>query len=359
MKVLHCITRLSDAGGAEKLLQDLVPELRRRDVETDVAVLNGHASENRKFLKKNGVRVYDLSHNTHYYNPLRVFKLLRIARSYDIVHAHNTPAVVLTSLASFFYKRPVVMTLHSTADRLRDSKWTRWIACAIENRFDSIVCCSAAAERALRRAMTLRHPRILTVNNGVNIKRFMEALPQKQMADMACRKITMVAGFRAPKDQRCVIESLRYLPASFHVFLVGDGVTKPSCVALAERLGLQGRVHFTGLRHDVPEILKASDYIVLASHYEGLSLSSVEGMASGKPFVGSDVPGIREVVEGAGLLFPDGDARALAGAIMSLDRDETRRNAVVERCRQRAVQYDISAMADGYRKVYLSLMNGR
>lgn len=41
----------------------------------------------------------------------------------------------------------------------------------------------------------------------------------------------------------------------------------------------------------------------MSSHFEGLSLSSIEGMAVGKPFVASDVDGLHEITENAGILF--------------------------------------------------------
>lgn len=356
MKVLHCITQLSDAGGAEKLLQDLLPALQERGVEAACAVLYGHDSENKRSLEQNGIRVFELSYNTRYYNPLKVFKLLPIMRRYDIVHAHNTPAVALTFLAGLFCKRKIVMTLHSTADRLRDRRATRGIARLMENRFDGIICCSKKAEENLRAAMTLTRPRIVTANNGINLDRFIGAQPLKTVAKLPYKKITMVAGFRRPKDHKCVIRSMAYLPEDYHLFLIGDGELKAACMEYAKELKTEHRVHFLGLRHDVPQILKASDFIVLASHYEGLSLSTVEGMAAGKPLIASDVEGIRDVVGGAGILFPDGDAKMLADTIMALDRDKEKYGAVAQRCRQRAMLYDMAGMADGYKRFYAALM---
>ena len=107
-----------------------------------------------------------------------------------------------------------------------------------------------------------------------------------------------------------------------------------------------------GLRTDVPSILKSADYIVLSSHYEGLSLSSVEGMAAGRPFIASDVNGLREIVGGAGLLFPDGNAEQLANCIMELDKNPLLYQEISRRCHQRAMQYDISTMIQGYKKIY-------
>lgn len=356
MKVLHVITQLDDAGGAEKLLQDLLPELQARGVEVDCAVIYGHDSQNMRSLESHGIHVFELGYDKHYYNLFKVFKLLRYTRSYDIIHAHNTPAVVLVALANVFRKRKIVMTLHSTVDRLRDKKITKWFDTIMQNHYDSIICCSLAAEDALRSSMSLPHPIIKTVNNGVELKRFLEASPQKEMSGMPCKKITMVAWFREPKEHKNVIDAMAYLPEHYHLFLVGDGGMKEGCIQYARDKGLGERVHFLGLRNDVPQILKASDFVVLASHYEGLSLSTIEGMAAGKPFVASDVPGIREVVEGAGCLFPEGGAKALADTILALANDKRKYDETAMRCQQRAMNYDMSTMADGYKEIYDKLM---
>lgn len=90
----------------------------------------------------------------------------------------------------------------------------------------------------------------------------------------------------------------------------------------------------------------------MASDYEGLSLSSIEGMAAGKPFVASDVNGLREVVGGAGLLFENKNAVALAEAINKLYIDSTLYEDVRAKCEQRAREYDVNRMVEGYMKVY-------
>lgn len=165
----------------------------------------------------------------------------------------------------------------------------------------------------------------------------------------------MVAGFRWEKDQDTLITALKYLHEKFHLFLVGDGVRRPELEALCSAENVAGRVHFLGIRTDVPNLLHAADYVVMSSHFEGLSLSSVEGMSVGKPFLASDVDGLREVVAGAGVLFPHGDAEALANSIQKLDNSEKFYKEVGDDCSIRAQNYDISSMVDNYSKVYTSL----
>ena len=101
------------------------------------------------------------------------------------------------------------------------------------------------------------------------------------------------------------------LPNNYSLQIVGDGPRRP----ILEKLAEEKNVEFLGIRTDIPDILSSTDIVVLSSHWEGLSLSSIEGMASGRPFIASDVDGLHEMVNGAGVLFPDGDHIALASAI--------------------------------------------
>ena len=165
----------------------------------------------------------------------------------------------------------------------------------------------------------------------------------------------MVAGFRWQKDQDTLIRSLKYLPSEFHLFLVGEGVRRPLLEALVNTEHLNDRVHFMNLRTDVANLLHAADYVVMSSHWEGFGLSAVEGMAASKPVIAADVDGLREVVAGAGILFPPGDPRTLAKQMLRLDSSPDIYTAVADACRQRADKYDIARMADGYVELYNKL----
>ena len=90
----------------------------------------------------------------------------------------------------------------------------------------------------------------------------------------------------------------------------------------------------------------------MSSHWEGLSLSNIEGMSAGKPFVASDVNGLREVTQGYGILFPHEDAEALARIIRQLHDDRQYYQEVADRCYERAKEFDISVMTKAYADVY-------
>jgi glycosyltransferase involved in cell wall biosynthesis len=74
-------------------------------------------------------------------------------------------------------------------------------------------------------------------------------------------------------------------------------------------------IAYAGPARDVRTWYRAADVVVLPSRWEGLPLTVLEALACGRPVVGCDVPGLREVVgPGVGILVPPNDLAALAGA---------------------------------------------
>lgn len=357
MKVLEVITSLR-TGGAEKLMVDLVPRLKDRGIDTDLLVFDGVDTPFMKLAKERGIKVYNLGVGGSVYSPLRLIKLLPFLRQYDIVHTHNTSPQFFAAIGKQGNKTKFITTEHNTSNRRRKYKifqlFDRWMY----NRYSNVICISKKAEENLIDFIGNSKAEICTINNGVDISRIAEAKASEELERIAPgrRKIVMVAAFRWEKDQKTLIKALLRLPEKFHLFLVGDGDKRAEIEELITNSGLKDRVHLLGIRSDVPELLHAADYVVMSSHFEGLSLSSVEGLSVGKPFIASDVDGLREVVKGAGVLFPHEDDKALAEEILKLEASEHYYNQVAQACYKRAQDYDISKMVDAYADVYRRMM---
>lgn len=353
MRILHVITSLN-TGGAEHLMVDLLPRLRDLENIVELAVFCSQKTDFWRQLEGTGIKIHGFSETESVYNPKHIFRLVKLLRKFDIVHTHNTACQFFTAIVS---KRNIklVTTEHSTSTRRRNYKFFRYIDRWMYSRYDKIICIAEPSEQSLRNHVGDSYP-IITIHNGIDVERFKNA-EEMELGIPNCRIITMVAGFRYEKDQPTVIKSLKYLPDNYHLLLVGDGERRQEFEELIKDLELADRVHLLGLRKDVPNILKSSDVIVMSSHREGLSLSNVEGMASGKPFVASDVEGLREVTRGFGVLFPHGDAETLANIIIKLNTDDIYRHEIIKRCIERSCQYDISNMAEKYNMVYKQLCN--
>ena len=191
------------------------------------------------------------------------------------------------------------------------------------------------------------YSQISTINNGVDVSAISEAFPNADLLSMKGNRkaILMVAGFRDAKDQDTIVKALSILDKEkFEVWFAGVGERMEEVKQLAASLNVSDRVRFLGLR--------TADIIIMSSHWEGLSLSNVEGMSAHKPFIASDVNGLREVTKDYGLLFPHEDATTLAQVINSLADDEAYYHEIAERCYNRALEFDISKMVAGYDQVY-------
>lgn len=356
MRILHVITSLR-TGGAEKLMVDLLPRLKAKDLDVDLLLFDGTDTPFRREVETAGIKVFDLGIGGSVYSPLRLIRLLPFMRKYDVVHTHNTAPQMFAALCSIFSKTKLVTTEHGGSNRRRSIRGFKLIDKWMYNRYNRVICIAAKTEKNLCEYLGKCKTKILTINNGVDIAKYSGATPSDELERLVpgSRKLIMVAGFRWEKDQDTLIRALCLLPDKFHLFLVGDGVRRPELEALSKELALDARIHFLGLRTDVAELLHAADYVIMSSHFEGLSLSSVEGMAVGKPMLASDVDGLREVVGGAGILFPHGDSKALAARILEFDTNVEKYRTIASTCGHRAAQFDISAMAEKYSQLYSTL----
>ena len=353
MKILHIITSLR-TGGAEKLIVDIVPKLKNLGHTVDVLLFDGSNTPFKQQLTKLNVNILTLSNGGSVYNPLHICKLISILRRYDVIHTHNTAPQLFAAIANLFCRKKLITTEHSTTNRRRNWWWYKPIDRFMYNQYEKIICISDQAEKNLRNYIGKCRADIVTIYNGVDIAKYASATACDELQTIApnCRAIVMVAGFRYQKDQDTLIRATALLPKNFHTFLIGDGERKHQCENLAQAEGIADRVHFLGIRMDIPELLKAADYVVLSSHWEGLSLASIEGMSVDRPFIASDVDGLHEMVANAGILFQHQNAEQLAQEIKALDDNPTKYKSIADQCLNRAKSFDIAIMVDKYNDVY-------
>ena len=355
-------------GGAETLVVNLIPRLQAMGHIVDLCVFNGIETPLMQRLRRESpqTKIYSLGHGV--YNPLYVLKLARLMRGYDIVHTHNSSPQLFVAMASLFSHTNLVSTEHNTSNRKRNWKWYRPIESWMYGRYDHVICISRIAEEKLRMYMggdwlvksSNRYKAITTINNGIDVNAIFKATPCKELLDLkeSRKSILMVAGFRKQKNQDTIIRALTLLDKEkYEVWFAGIGERMDEVKQLALSSGVNDRVRFLGLRTDIPNVLRAADVIVMSSHWEGLSLSNVEGMSAHKPFIASDVNGLKEVTKRYGLLFPHEDAKTLAEEINRLIGDDAYYNEIAERCYNRALEFDISNTVSGYADVYKNILN--
>lgn len=357
MKIVQLINSLA-TGGAEKLLLESCSVYHAKGIEVHVVLLNGSSHPFLEELKrKDCCIIHSLSYGS-VYNPLLIFKIIPFLKQFDCIHVHIFPSLYWAGIAKSisFSNTKLISTEHSTSNKRRSNFILKFIDKFIYKQYNTIVSITPQVLQNLKKHLQFKDDSKFTIiQNGLNLQDIQKAKPYPKtdfFDSVDSRIIIQVARFFEPKDHKTLIKAMVFLPQNVNLLLVGDGSLKYECETLVDQLQLRNRVLFLGVRTDVLSLLKTADVIVLSSKHEGLSLSCIEGMASGKPFVASDVPGLRDVVGNAGVLFPFGDDKALAFEIEKLLSDDHYYNQTVINCQKKSSEFDVHVMVENYIKLY-------
>ncbi|WP_161864671.1 glycosyltransferase [Pseudomonas yangonensis] len=139
--------------------------------------------------------------------------------------------------------------------------------------------------------------------------------------------------------------------------IIGGGREQGNLEALVAESGLQGRVHLCGTQPDAMRYVRAFDLFAMPSLQEGLGLALLEGMCGRLPVMGSDIPAMRPLLQGAGgRLFTPGDVASLTEQLRaSLADSESARIEQGERAyRYLRREHDI----EDFRRKYRELLEG-
>jgi len=219
--------------------------------------------------------------------------------------------------------------------------------CTVLPQVDMFAACTHTAEATLI-AAGVEAARIRVVYLGSDPTLFRPQAAPEVRAQLGPRDGFLVGyvGRLVPeKGVDVLLHALSQLPAEFTLCVIGAGRSEAELRQLAGELGLAERVRWLGrVEHKLmPRYLSALDALVLPSRsiptwQEQYGAVLVEGMLCGTAVVGSTCGAIPEVIGEAGLVFPEGDAEALAERLMRLRDDAERRQALGARGRERALQ---------------------
>ncbi len=178
--------------------------------------------------------------------------------------------------------------------------------------------------------------RITVVPNGIHLEEFPEAVPAPPSEEAGRDIVLGFVGF--VRDWHGLDRVLRAIafwqgPQRLVLRIVGDGPARPGLEALARELGIEDRLHFTGLaaREEVPGLVAGFDVALQpAAVPYACPLKVLEYMAAGCAIIAPDQANLRELLDDGrtALLFDPADADAMWRAVLELARDPTRRRAL-------------------------------
>ncbi|MFQ5827999.1 MAG: glycosyltransferase family 4 protein [Candidatus Methylomirabilia bacterium] len=227
-----------------------------------------------------------------------------------------------------------------------------------------IVAISHGSAEEIRRLYGVPESQIAVIYNGVdqerfdpdNRPRFRPALRTELGIPPEAWVVLFVGSGFERKGLAPLIEGFaRISDRSARLIVVGKGNPTPYRT-LARRLGLEGRVMWTGLRSDVERCYATADLVALPARYEPFGNVHLEALASGLPVLASTRSGGAEVVshgETGWIVDEPEDPEAIARGLRALrDIDSTR---VSDLARRAVKPFTFAAQVDALTKLYRSL----
>ncbi|MDB8558395.1 NeuD/PglB/VioB family sugar acetyltransferase [Turicibacter sanguinis] len=321
-------------------------------------------------LLNRGVEVYDLpfTRNPLDLRNLKAFKKLsKIQKEnrYETVHVHTPIAALYGRLLKLKYHTlKTVYTVHGFHFHQGGSLsgWLmyypiEWVMAKFTDQLITI------NDEDFERGKQLGARATYKVNGvGVTVSDYQlrdyEAKFNRYKYDLAKDDfvILMIAEVNKNKNHHQMIQAVELLKQrgkSVKVLCAGEGSLFAEVVAEVEKRGLSDSIQMLGYRTDIKELIGVSDIGILLSYREGLPRNIMELMACGKPVIGTNIRGIRDlVIDGeTGFLVPVGDAVTTADCIEKLMSDAELVSVMGVRALEEVEKYNVESVVGELQKI--------
>lgn len=284
----------------------------------------------------------------------------RLMAASDLVHLHfPLPLGVSVLMVRAVVRRPLVVTVHGNADVYELPRALEPLTRAVLKRADAVVSVSFDLGEYLRNAMGV--PNVTVIPNGVDVEQFHPAHCERRALNLF--SISRLVPRKNIHVLIAAIEQLVNEGAALSLVIAGTGPEEERIRRLAERL--PGTARFIGFIDEARKrsLLTESDVFVQLSTREGLSIATLEALASGVPCVVSNLPGVREpITPGRTGWYVDDpeNVQSVVAALRGVLADRSRLPEMKQACRAVAVErYSVQAMCESYWNVFTDLLRAR
>ena len=366
MNILYLTTHL-DIGGITSYVLSLATGLKRRGHNVYVASSGGELLP--KFIEA-GIIYIPIPINTKQeVSPKILISLFRLLKhieekDIDIIHSNTRVTQVLGWLLNRFAGKPYISTCHGFfKTRISRKLFPCW--------GKIVIAISEQVKEHLIQDFKLEDKDIVVIHNGVEVDKFgvwsseFRVRKRKELGLKDGPVVGIVARLSDVKGHLYLIEAIKLVLEEIpdaQLLIVGEGKMKEELISLTQTLGIDKSVFFIPRIFDTQEVLSTLDLFVMPSLKEGLGLSLMEAMAAGLAVIGSDVGGIRTLIQDGfnGLLVKPADVRQLSHAISKLLKDSEKRGYLGNNARIFISQnFSKNKMVSKTEEVYLECLKAR
>ena len=322
-------------------------------------------------LIQKGVKVYDIPFSRNPLNPknLKAYSILsKIVKEnrYDIVHVHTPVASVYGRLLKLKFKNlKTIYTVHGFHFFKGAPKLNWMIYYPIEKimaKFTDVII--TINEEDYNRAKTFNIKETYKIDGvGIDLNQYNKDLydRDKERERLNLEKgdfvILMIAEVNKNKNHIQIINAVEKLikqGQKVKLLCAGDGVLFDEVSKLVKDRGLDQNIKMLGFRTDINELIAACDIGVLMSYREGLPRNIMELMAYGKPVVGTNIRGIRDLISYGenGFLVDVGDVDGTVSAIDNMIEDKDLVVKMQKKSFDLIQKYSVENIMDEMKDVY-------
>lgn len=386
LTVLHTVRSLAVNGITSVVLRN-VAELARRNIKSVVCYMHDDHSMAHAF-RDVGIEAVSVGHEGPA-TALRSVRRIRelIARhGVNVVHTNQTIDLMLAGVAARSTGLPVVATIHWLAERDSEAlgagsmvaSRTRQQLRNLADRSlaDRIIAVSAAVRDTHAEMFGSAFPssKVEVLFPGIS----MSDVPNAAQRDEDRRRIRGELGLsnddivllnigrlHPVKGQRLLMPMMNQLRTELPnatLLIAGDGPLRAELEASIVEHGLQRHIRMLGARLDVPELLRASDALVLASESEAAPLPLMEAMRESRPVVATAVGGVPEMVDDgiSGFVVPRARPDEMAAAVVQMFTPPERAIEMGTAGRRVALErFDIPRIAERLEQLYREVSRDR
>jgi glycosyltransferase involved in cell wall biosynthesis len=267
-------------------------------------------------LDESPVLIEELSRDPSITNDVvTLFRLIRLFKEYrpEIVHTHTSKAGALGRLAAWITGVPVrVHTYHGLVFSEHfsplQSRFYAWIERQLARLSTRVIAISPKQKFDLgQKFRILAAERIECIPLGIDLDPFLNLTSNSQVLRRELRLsdgdhlVGWIGRLTPIKDPLFLVEVARRViekVPTCHFVVFGDGELRGVLEDALKQARLERHIHLLGWRNNLAALYNDLDLVVLTSKNEGTPQSLLETMASGKPFVASDVGGVSDLTTG-------------------------------------------------------------
>lgn len=299
IRVAQVLNRM-DSGGVEAVVMNYYRHIDRKQVQFDFYFAKDSVFPQREELEKMGAGIYPIPSYTKVFSYHRVLHHAFKRGNYQIVHAHLSTMSVFPLFAAWRAGIPVrICHNHSTAHWGEGKKTLlKYLLRPFAKIFATdYFACGEKAGRWMYGNRCFERGRVHVMPNAIDTKKFVydEEAKRCLRAELGIPQDAFVLGhvgrFMYQKNHAFLLRVFQRLLSSRQdawLLLIGEGERMKLIRSEVEKMGIEGKVRFTGTRSDVAKLYSAMDVFCLPSFYEGLPVVALEAQANGLPCLFSD-----------------------------------------------------------------------